>query len=229
MYLIAGENNLTITKQNVHRDNGVGLILNIEVARDSITIGALEAIVNDIADNAYEITVYNDSDEKVAILSGFHCEPAIYVKGSVYKVELIDASENAFQIGRHKLMLENLETAATAAAATLTTHANAINKQGEKLTEQEGQVTTLGEMSVSQLDAIDTILTEVFPAAVAEAVNLATEQAVAQVLATLKGETTTEEEYDEEYYDYETGTETEEEAAVDETGTDEATEEAVEA
>ena len=168
MKIIAGANNLTITKQDVHRDNGVGLILKMEVARDSITIDALEAIVNDIADNAHEITVYNDNDEKVAILSGFHCEPAIYAKGSVYKVELIDASENTFQIGRHKLMLENLEN---------------------KATEQEDQVMALGEMSLSQLDAIDTILTEVFPAAVLEAASMA----AAQVLEALNANTATDE------------------------------------
>jgi len=207
MHIIAGDNNLTITKQNVHRDNGVGLILKIEVARESIAIGDLEAIVQDIADNAHEITVYNDNNEKVAILSGFHCEPAIYVKGGVYMVELIDASENAFQLGRHKLMLENLENAAEAASRALTEHTKAltehtqvINNQGAALEEQESQVIELGETSASHLDAIDTILTEVLPEVVAEAVNLATEQAVAQVLAVIKGETTEEtvEEYVEE-------------------------------
>lgn len=210
MHIIAGNNNLQIIRQNVNRDNGVGLILKIEVARESIAIGDLEAIVMDIADNAHEITVYNDSDEKVAVLSGFHCEPNIYAKGSIYTVEFINASENTFQIGRHKLMLENLEGAALAAeqalanhTQALTVHEQVINNQGAALEQQENQVVALGENSVNQLDAIDTILTEVLPEVVAEAVTLATEQAVAQVLATIKGEATTEE-YDEEYYDYET-------------------------
>lgn len=177
MHIIAGENNLTIMRQNVHRDNGVGLILKIEVARESIGIAELEAIVQDIAENAHEITVFDDNGEKVAILSGFHCEPNIYAKGGVYTIEFINASENTFQIGRHKLMLENLEG---------------------KAEEAETQVEMLGEMSVSQLDAIDSILTEVFPAVVAEAVSLATEQAVAQVLATLNGEEVAEDETQEE-------------------------------
>ena len=167
MHIIAGENNLTIMRQNVHRDNGVGLILKIEVARDSVGIADLEAIVQDIADNAREITVFDDNGEKVAILSGFRCEPKIYAAGGVYTVELIDASENTFQLGRHKLMLEKLENKAAAA---------------------ETQFEALGEMSVSQLDAIDSILTEVFPAVVAEAVSIATEQAVTQVLAAINGE-----------------------------------------
>lgn len=184
MYIIAGENNLTITKQNVHRDNGVGLILKIEIERDTIAIGDLETIVQDIGENALEITVYNDNDEKIAILSGFHCEPNIYAKGSVYTVEFINASENTFQIGRQKKMIEDLEQHATNQAAALTEHAKVINAQSE--------------ISINQLDAIDAILTEVFPAAIAEAVNMATEQAVNRVLATLKGDSTTDDTVTEE-------------------------------
>ena len=174
MHIIAGENNLTIMRQNVHRDNGVGLILKIEVARESIRIAELEAIVQDIGDNAHEITVYDDNGEKVAVLSGFHCEPNIYAKGGVYTVEFINASENTFQLGRHKLMLENLEQKAEKTKEEMEEQAEVINNQGAALVEQMG--------------TIDAILTEVIAEAVTEAVSLATELAVEQVLATINGE-----------------------------------------
>ena len=140
MYIIAGENKLTISKQTVYRDNGVGLILKIEVARESIAIGDLETIVQDIGDNAREITVYDDNDAKVQILSGFHCEPNISAKGSVYTVEFINASENTFQLGRHKKMIEDLERSAV----------------------------IHNELLGIQSDALDGILLEVIPSIVAE-------------------------------------------------------------
>lgn len=167
MYIIAGENQLTITKQNVHRDNGVGLILNIEVARDSIAIGELETIVNDITANAYEITVYDDNDEKIAILSGFHCEPSIIAKGDAYKVELIDASENAFQIGRHKFMIENLERDSSnhgtaiskhdddikAHDAVLKNHEDNLDKQNNTIVDLEEQLAMQDEVAIELYEA----------------------------------------------------------------------------
>lgn len=150
MHIIAGEHNLTITKQTVHRDNGVGLILKMELARDSISIADLETIVQDIGENALEIVVYNDENEKVQILSGFHCEPNIIAKGSTYTVEFINASENTYQLGRQKQMIENLEKLAAL---------------------QE-------ELNSVQVAAIDSILLEVIPSVVSEA--------VAQAVASMK-------------------------------------------
>jgi hypothetical protein len=140
MYIIAGDNKLTIANHTVHRDNGVGLILRIEVERESINIGDLETIVNNIADNALTIEVYNDSDEKLHILSGFHCEPNIIAKGGKYIVEFINESENKFQIGRQQKQIEVLEKASE----------------------------THDEMMTFHTDAIDDILLEVIPSIVAE-------------------------------------------------------------
>ena len=154
MYIIAGNNNFTIIRQNVYRDNGVGLILKIDVARDSITIDKLETIVNDIAFNQCDIKVYDDNNEKIAILSGFHCEPNIIAKGGIYTIEFINASENTFQLGRHKLMIETLEKVAQ---------------------EEDLKVLLLAEKSVNMLDAIDSILTKVLPTAIEEAVKKITQ------------------------------------------------------
>ena len=211
MYILAGEHNLMITKQDVHRDNGIGLILRIEVARNSITIGDLEAIINDIADNAYQITVYDDNDEKIAILSGFHCEPSIIAKGGVYKVELIDESENTFQLGRQKLMIEQLETltvnhgtALNNHAQALATHDTAIVSHTQALENHETQVAGLTESSAIQSATMESILLEVIPAVISQAIAEATAQAVAkaveQALEAVASSNTEEEylEYDED-------------------------------
>lgn len=147
MYITAGNNTLNITNQHVYRDSGVGLILKIEIARDSISIGDLETIVRDIGDNALEITVYNDNDEKVQILSGFYCEPNIIAKGSTYTVEFINESENTFQLGRHKHMIEELE---------------------KQMTSHSEQVDYLNTANEVQSSAIDDILLEVIPSIVTE-------------------------------------------------------------
>lgn len=165
MYIIAGEYQLAIIKQNVHRDNGVGLILNLEIARDSIDIGTLETTINDIAANAYEIDVYDDTDTKIAILSGFHCEPSIIAKGNVYKIELIDASENTFQLGRHKLMIQQLEEITTAQNVVITNQNEAIISQAEA--------------TALQSATIDSMLLEVLPVIIETAVCSAVEQALA--------------------------------------------------
>lgn len=149
MHIIAGEHNLTITKQTVYRDNGVGLILEMEVARDSIAIGDLETIVQDIADNAFGIEVFNDEGEKVQILSGFHCEPNIIAKGATYTVEFINASENTYQIGRQQLRIEDLEKEAVV---------------------QSERSAALEEISAVQVGAIESILLEVIPSTINEAV-----------------------------------------------------------
>lgn len=109
MHITAGENRVPITKQTVRRDNGIGLILRIEVDRESMSIGDLETIVRDICDNALEITVFNDNDEKTQLLSGFHCEPNILIKGNTYVVEFLNASENTYQIGRQRQMIADME------------------------------------------------------------------------------------------------------------------------
>ena len=194
MYIIAGANQLTITKHNVQRDNGIGLVLTLEIARDTIAIGDLETIVNDIGKNAYEITVYNDNDEKVAILPAFECEPSINAKGTAYYVEFINASENSFQIQRQRLMIETLEALTQTQNNALTAHANAIEAQAETIATQNeviasqaealeaqgGQVGLLEEVSAMQMMTIESLLLEVIP----EVVKVAAAEAVAEALAT---------------------------------------------
>lgn len=179
MYILAGENQLTVAREpNVYRDRGVGLILTLEVIKETITFDALEVIINDIVDNAREIAVYNDNEEKIALLSGFHCEPSIIVKGGVYKVELIDASENTYQIGVQKLMIEQLNQL----SANLT---NTVNTQGEHMTGLEKTISEQSESILNQKEAIDaqaeaaamqnatidTILLELLPAIIETAVS----------------------------------------------------------
>ena len=144
--IIAGENQLTVMKYNVRRDNGVGLILSMEIARESISIGDLESVIGNITESLSELEVYNENSEKVAILSGFHCEPAIIAKGDVYKVELIDASENTYQIGRQKLMIQNLEQKAGQQAQYLL-------KQDENIAALDGVIAMQDEVVIG-LDEI---------------------------------------------------------------------------
>lgn len=186
MYIIAGSNQLTITKKNVFRDNGVGLILKMEVPRDSITISDLEAITKDIEANAREIIVYNDSDEKIEVLTGFHFEPYVGIKGSIYTVELINESENTYQIQRLKAKNEELEKTVAAQentiseqATILQEQASVISEQGNTITAQAEQVTALEEMNVMQMSTIDSLLLDVIPSVITDAVTVAVEEALA--------------------------------------------------
>ena len=135
MYILAGTNRLTITKHNEYRDKNVGLILTIEVDKNTIDINEFKTVIDDIVNNALDITVYNDSDEKVAILSGFHCEPSIIIKNGMYKAELINASENTFQLGRQKLMIEALENLTTQQTAAIHSQHELLNKQEKNISD----------------------------------------------------------------------------------------------
>lgn len=194
MYILAGENQLTITKQNVYRDKGIGLILTMEVARDVITFDELETIINDIVNNAYDIAVYNDSDEKTAILSGFHCEPSIVVKGSVYTVELIDASENTFQIGRHKLMIEQLENLTTRQTTAINAHAETIGNQSKTIEEQTGQIISLEEQLATQ----DEIAIELYEKVATQEETIASQN---EYIASLEEQIATQDEITIELYE----------------------------
>lgn len=86
-----------------------------------------------------------------------------------------------------------LQGVVTAQNMELFAQAEVIVAQGETIAVQNEQVATLMEASISQLDAIDSIMTEVLPLVAQEAANMAVEQALAAIAKD-------EEQDDSEYY-----------------------------
>lgn len=92
----------------------------------------------------------------------------------------------------------------SAQATEILAQAEAIVAQGETINTQNEQLTALAEMSKSQLDAIDFILTDGFSMIAQEAATLAVEQAMEAITATeevpeeTRGENVTDLEHEEE-------------------------------
>ena len=160
-YILAGDTKVAITSYGVRRhDNKRGLVLTLTTTTDKISLADLDALCEQIRAEKLDILVYNDANELVTTLRGFYhnCIASKDVETGILTAEITNESENTYQIGLLKDRSMHLEDTAM---------------------EQAQQVMLLGEANFMQMTTIDSLLLEIIPAVIADAVTVAVADAFA--------------------------------------------------
>jgi hypothetical protein len=187
-YILAGDNKVTITKYLVNRyDNKRGLVLTINTTSDNISLADLDALCENIKANKLDILVYNSSDELEVTLRGFY-HNCIVSKGTdgILTAEITNESENTYQIGILQDRSSQLENTASKQAQAISDQNTAISEQAQQLTEQgetiaaqTEQVMVLEATTAEQMLTLDSLLLDVIPAVITDAVVAAVAEALA--------------------------------------------------
>lgn len=197
MNLTIGTTTIEITSCTRKRDLQKGFYLDLVIPKESIGMDALYALLDG---NEEAIVITEEEVENTYI--GFKEIGSFALENGAYKVAQVCTSEIEAQLSlaQNKVAeqsaviasLQNVvETKAEEVAklsANVLAQAEQITAQAEQITAQTEQVATLEEMSVAQLSALDTILTEVVPSII----ELAVAQAVEAVTTTNDTEPTEE-------------------------------------
>ena len=153
MNLTIGTTTIEITSCTRMRDTQKGFFLDLVIPKESIGMEALYAL---LSGNTEAIVVVEDDGTENTYL-GFKETGSFALEGDAYHVAQVCTSEIEAQLSLTQSKIAEQKTIIDA---------------------QFAQITGLEEMSVAQLSAIDTILTEVVPSiielAVAEAVEAVT-------------------------------------------------------
>ena len=222
MKITIGSTTFDATSCTRRRDNAKGYYLDMTIPTENISKDTLY----DLLDGNTESIIATEGDGTESTYDGFNAIGNFSVSKGLILVSQYCTSELEAQLSLAKnkiaeqdktiVIMQNEAQAMTAEilgqAETIVLQGETIATQNETITSQKLQIAELAEMSKSQLDAIDYILTEGFSTVAQEAATMAVEQALAAIEET-------EEEVEEN-----TEPETEE-IPVEETSTEETTEE----
>lgn len=155
MKLRVGSTEIAITSCSRRRDVQRGFYLDLQIPKENITFDELDALLN----GCEESIIITEEDGTETTYNGFKLLNSVMLKDGVYHVEQCCVSEIEAQLSLAQ---------------------KKIAEQNAVIAEKAEQVTSLEEMSMAQLSAIDSILTEVVPAVI----DLAVAQAIEAVTQT---------------------------------------------
>jgi len=168
MFITIGTNTLEVISAGAKRLPSGKVIVVVEAKQDIISHDDLRALFKDTTDDLI-VSYDNGTKEtfggchyavKVADDVKTQMVDGVKVEVEIHRAEIECNSEADFQLGRMR---------------------GTIVAQGETIAVQNEHVAALMEASTSQLDAIDSILTEVLPLVAQEAANMAVEQTLAAI------------------------------------------------
>ena len=187
MNLTIGSTIVEITSCTRMRDTKRGFYLEIKIPKDNISMDALSALLDG---NEQPITVTDG--ENVSVYNGFKMRSNLSLENGVYTVYQACTSEIEAQlsvaqnrVAEQEKALEITKQLLTAQAEVITAQGNKIIEQGVLIDEQSAlideqseQVLFLEEASTVQMTTIDSLLLDIIPAVVADAVRVAVADAL---------------------------------------------------
>jgi hypothetical protein len=189
--LTIGSTTLEITSYARRRDVQKGFYLELTIPKESIGMDNLYALLN----NNAEPIVITEADGVENTYIGFKEIGSFALENGAYKVAQVCTSEIEAQlslaqnkVNEQNAVIASLQNVVETKAEEVAVLSANVLAQAEQITAQTEQVATLEEMSVAQLSALDTILTEVVPSII----ELAVAQAVEAVTTTNDTEPTEE-------------------------------------
>lgn len=184
MKVTIGTTTFEITKYKPFRDKLQGVYIKMWIPEESISFDDLRALLKN---NAEDIVI-TDAAGNTTVLSGYRTLGPVIVAGGEYVVDQFCDSELAHLLNEARKQIEKLErekadlqNEVVAQGNELFAQAETIVLQGETIATQNEQVAALVEASTSQLDAIDSIMTEILPMVAQEAATIAVAQALAAI------------------------------------------------
>lgn len=179
--LTIGSTTLELNSFRKIRDKVVGVYAQIEIPTTEISHDDLKAL---FTDNQHDLIV--TEDESTTTYSGYAQLDEIREKGGVYTVIQICTSEAMHLLNEARKQIEEQQVTITEMNGViidqntaLENHTKVIKEQQETITAQTEQVAFLEETSAMQMSTLDSLLLEVIPAVITDAVTVA----VAEVLA----------------------------------------------
>lgn len=182
MNLTIGNTTIAINSCTRMRDTKRGFYLDIKIPKDSISMDELSTLLDG---NTETIFVIDDAENESAY-NGFKMLSNLSLENGVYTVCQACTSEIEAQlsIAQNKVTeqakaLEDTNRVVAQQIETIVQQGNTIDRQSEIITAQAEQVMMLEETAVVQMSTIDSLLLDIIPAVIADAVTTAVADALA--------------------------------------------------
>jgi hypothetical protein len=179
--LTIGSTTFEITSCARRRDTQKGFYLSLEIPKASIGMDDLYALLDGNTEPI--VIIEEDGTENTYIgfkeIGSFACENGVYKVAQVCTSEIeaqLSLAQN--KVNEQNGLIASMQNELVIKAEEIAQLSAIVAKQAEAITEQTVQVTSLEEMSMAQISAIDTILTEVVPSIIELAVAQAVEAVV---------------------------------------------------
>lgn len=186
--LTIGATSFAITNCTRHRDTVRGFYLNIEIPKENIGMDELYNLL----DGTEEPIVVTEADGTVNTYRGFKTLGGFACENGVYKIAQVCTSEYEAQLSlaQNKIEEQNKALEATnqvigqqnevinAQAEAIAAQGLTIDSQSETIAAQAEELVFLGETATVQMSTIDSLLLDIIPAVIADAVTVAVADAL---------------------------------------------------
>ena len=181
MYILVNEKQIEITSHKVKRFTNDGhLLLTVFIPKENMTGNGMDALCDDIEENAPAITVYESDGEIVQTMTGFKIKPTFRrtEDGTAWELNIENASELEYQYGRLQDRAAALEKLNKEQAQLISKQAAAIDNLNSQLLVVQLAAAELYEKSL-QAEATEETTEEPAEESTVEEVEESTEESEA--------------------------------------------------